>query len=383
MASFAPVYDKLAFIQQTAPNPASRRLPERNLPNWRRVLVRLREAATRPESRYGRGAATSMPDEKTSQAVRFLTEIALNKRTTAVLTSNQAPDDGARFVQGADGRRIAYSEFGAMDGPPVIYCHGFPSSRREAMLLHANAVATGTRLIAPDRPGYGDSDHASERTMIGWSDDIALLADCLRLERFAMLGVSGGGPYALACAANMPGRISACSLVCPLGPIYHDELLNQMSWAARASLMMGRQPSWFGDILLGGPTTSMLQGWPNLVEGMRSIAAAPADRQVLAQGDNSAILNRTIADAMRNGAQGARRDLILYAHDWQIAFSDIQVSINIWHGQADGTAPVEHARWYAKHLPDATLVELPGEGHYSVPLLYGQQILMNLHQNQF
>ena len=293
---------------------------------------------------------------------------------------DQTPDDSARFVETANGRRIAYSEFGAPTGRPAIYCHGFPSSRREAMLLHSNASSTNIRLIAPDRPGYGDSDDQPDRQIADWSDDIALLADRLGLQKFGLIGVSGGGPYALACAAHIPERLIGCALVCPLGPIYIDQLLNQMHWGARTNLMMGKQAQWIGDLLFGSPTTALLGRWPGLVEDMRNIAAPPADRDVLDRGDNTAILNKTIADAMRNGAHGARRDLVLYTHDWHLPFADITTPISIWHGDADGTAPIGHARWYAKHLPDASLTELPGEGHYSVPVLYSGQILAKLFE---
>ncbi|MGB5735330.1 MAG: alpha/beta hydrolase [Thiohalocapsa sp.] len=287
-------------------------------------------------------------------------------------------DDAAQFVETQDGRRLAYAEFGAADGRPVIYCHGFPSSRREAMLLHRNAIDAGARIIAPDRPGYGDSDPAPERGIADWGEDVAHLADRLQLRKFGLIGVSGGGPYALACAASIPQRIAGCALICPLGPIYIDEVLRQMGLAVRTNLMIGKQPAWLGDLMFGGHTTSLLQRWPNLVEDIRSIAAPAADRAVLADNDTSALLNQTIADAMRNGAPGARRDLTLYTHDWQLNFADIKQSISIWHGTDDGTVPIEHARWYADHLPNVDLVEIPNEGHYSVPVLFSTQILMHL-----
>ena len=81
---------------------------------------------------------------------------------------------------------------------------------------------------------------------------------------------------------------------------------------------------------------------------------------------------------MRNGAPGARSDLRLYTHPWEIPFADISAPIRIWHGQADGTVPVEHARWYAREIASADLTELADEGHYSVPLCYSRQILAEL-----
>jgi len=292
------------------------------------------------------------------------------------------PDDGPHYVQLPDGRRLACAEYGVAGGHPVLYCHGFPSSRREARLLHGAAVAAGARIIAPDRPGYGDSDDAPGRTLADWAGDCAALVEALELARFAIVGVSGGGPYALACAEHLPehlqARCTACTLVCPLGAIYHDDLLNQMNPAARASLRLGRQPAWVANLVYGAPTTALLAHWPDLVEQVRHVGAPPADRTVLREGDTARILNQTIADAMQRGAPGARRDLSLYTHDWRLDLASINRPIRIWHGEADGTVPIGHARWLAAQLPQARLTELPGEGHYSVPIRYAREILCEL-----
>nr|WP_276570834.1 alpha/beta hydrolase [Halochromatium glycolicum] len=290
------------------------------------------------------------------------------------------------MVTTGSGRRIAFSRFGAEDGYPALYAHGFPSSRQEARLMHEAARELGVRLISIDRPGYGDSDPAPDRCIIDWPDDVAALADALELKRFALIGVSGGGPYMLACAWRLSqceahplhGRVSACLLVCPLGAIYRTEQLNQMHWAIRLNLGVGKQPQWLADLLFGAPTTALFARWPALVENSRSLAAPLADRQVLSDPKVRAILNRTIADAMRNGASGARRDLRLYTHDWGMRLEEIEFPVRIWHGQADGTVPIEHARWYAKQIPAASLTERPGEGHYSIQVCYCRQMLAEL-----
>ncbi|WP_462321505.1 alpha/beta fold hydrolase [Halochromatium sp.] len=303
------------------------------------------------------------------------------------MTPSQTPPlEQLELAITASGRRIAFSQLGDPQGKPIIYAHGFPSSRREAWLVHASACEAGARIISLDRPGYGDSDHAPGRLLSDWSDDVLCVADQLGLERFGLIGISGGGPYVLACAWRLAqaapdspqGRITACALVCPLGPIYRNEQLEQMHWAARLNLRIGQQPEWMSGLLFGSPTTALLEHWPALVENTRSLAAPPTDRSVLADPEIGAILNRTIADAMRNGAPGARRDLHLYMHDWDIPFEQIVLPISIWHGQADGTVPIEHGRWYAEQLPNASLTELPGEGHYSVPFRYSRQILSEL-----
>lgn len=297
--------------------------------------------------------------------------------------ADQLPDDASlNLLQRPGGRRLAYAEFGAADGMPVLYCHGFPSSRREALLLHAGALAQGARIIAADRPGYGDSDDAPGRALGDWADDLLALADHLGLARFALLGVSGGGPYAVAAAWRLareaPGRLAGAALICPLGPVYQARLLNQMSPAVRTSLGVARATPWLVELVYGGVTAALLERCPGLVEEVRSMAAPEVDRAVLASGDTAAILNQTVIDAMRQGAIGPRRDLLLYTQDWGLPFAEVSQPLRIWHGDQDGTVPIEHARWYADHLPAATLTELPGEGHYSVPLRYTDRILTAL-----
>lgn len=292
------------------------------------------------------------------------------------------PDTPPRFIDAPDGRRLAYAEYGDPDGVPLLYCHGFPSSRREALLLHPAAVAAGARIIAADRPGYGESDDAPGRRITDWSDDLRRLADHLGLEHFGLLGISGGGPYAVVAAHGIgtgdPGRIDRCALICPLGPIYDHDLRHCMGLAVRASFDVARHTPWLIDIVYGSPTAAALEHWPGIVEAVRAAAAPAVDRRVLAEGDNAALLNRTIADAMQRGARGARRDLVLYTHDWQVPFEQITLPIRIWHGTDDGTVPIEHARWYAANLPNARLTELPGAGHFSVPLRHGPAILAEL-----
>jgi pimeloyl-ACP methyl ester carboxylesterase len=272
-------------------------------------------------------------------------------------------DERVYHVSLPDRRRIACSEYGDPAGRPVIYCHGFPSSRHEALLLHDNAVAEGARVIAIDRPGYGESDYQPGRTILDWPADVAAVADQLELERFALIGVSGGGPYALACAALIPERLSACTLVCALGPIYLDELLATMHWAPRSQLTMARSTPILSHIVFGALTAGILAYWPETVENFRALSAPEVDCRELEKDSIRRILNTTIRDAVRAGARGVRQDLMLYTRPWGIPFQEIRFPVQLWHGEADGTVPVAHTRWYAAHLPRATANYLPNEGH--------------------
>ena len=99
-----------------------------------------------------------------------------------------------------DGRSLGYAAYGDPQGKPLFFFHGFPSSRLEAQFTEGVAGRLGARIIAIDRPGFGRSDFKKERRIRDWPDDVLALADALGIDRFAVLGVSGGGPYAAACA---------------------------------------------------------------------------------------------------------------------------------------------------------------------------------------
>src|SRR5690349_8778546 len=116
-------------------------------------------------------------------------------------------------IQLRDGRKLAYREVGPSDGAPLIHCHGHPSSRIEVLLLGEQAILQGVRLIVFDRPGIGRSDPKPTFSLLDWPDDVAEAANQLGIEHFAISGLSGGGPFALACAYKMPERLTACGLI--------------------------------------------------------------------------------------------------------------------------------------------------------------------------
>src|SRR6185312_3853086 len=116
--------------------------------------------------------------------------------------SVKGPAETEHRVRLADGRTLACLELGDPSGPPVLYFHGYPGSRLEARVAAAAARRLGLRLLAVDRPGFGQSTFQTGRSIGAWAADVAALADRLALGRFSIVGVSGGGPYALACAAS-------------------------------------------------------------------------------------------------------------------------------------------------------------------------------------
>ena len=143
-----------------------------------------------------------------------------------------------------DGRRLAYAEYGQPDGVPVFYFHGAPSSRLEPLLIGYETWARfGLRIIAPDRPGMGQSDFQANRGFSDWPKDVVALADALGLGQFAVLGNSGGGPYVAVCAARIPERLSAAVIVSGGWRMDWPEAKNNMPFVNRLVMILaGKAP---------------------------------------------------------------------------------------------------------------------------------------------
>jgi len=131
-----------------------------------------------------------------------------------------------------DGRMLGYAEYGAPEGKPVFYFHGFPGSRLDWPFSDADDSATqlNARIIAVDRPGMGLSDFKRGREIRDWPDDVAEVSDMLQLDRFAVLGISGGGPYAASCAYKIPERLTAMAIVSGMGPFEAPHMKDGTSW---------------------------------------------------------------------------------------------------------------------------------------------------------
>jgi pimeloyl-ACP methyl ester carboxylesterase len=286
-------------------------------------------------------------------------------------------DDVAKKIVLGDGRALGYTEYGDPGGKPLFYFHGFPASRFEAELTASAAKKAGLRIIAADRPGFGISDGKPGRTIPGWADDVTELADALGIGRFAILGVSGGGPYALACARMIPQRLTAAGIVCSLGPLSGTGLLTEMRWPARLFFGLSlRSPSLLRLVLdLIGP---FLRRQPSATLNLLTTAAPAADRTVLARPEVKRILAASMKEAFRDGVQGAIAELELYSRPWGFAPAEISETVHLWHGTADATVPPSHGRYLAAALPHCRAAFVSGEGHFSLPLGHMEEILRTL-----
>lgn len=267
----------------------------------------------------------------------------------------------------ADGRQLACCQFGDPAGAPVLYCHGFPGSGLEARFAAAAAHRAGVCLLAPDRPGFGRSDPRGAHELDAWSDDAVALLDALGLERAAVLGISGGAPYALGLAARRAERVAVVALIGPLGPLDGADGTAGMSALARLSFHLAhRRPrvqAGFFHVLAGGIRLSPERAFRLLTGNL-----GRADRALLAQPDICRIWIDSLRAAVDQGADAAIAELRRYARPWPFAPAAIATPVRIWHGQADRVVPVAHGRRLARELPRVAAQWPRDEGHFSLPV---------------
>ncbi len=276
-----------------------------------------------------------------------------------------------------DGRRLAYAEYGVRGGVPVVYCHGFPSSRLEVRFAHAAAVEARLRLIAPDRPGFGRSDPRPGRRLVDWPADVAALLRDLAIERYSVLGVSGGAPYALACAVAHAQRLDGVALVGGLGPIDEPALARQMPWHARLARPLARHTPVLVRLYFALLVAGLRLAGPLLLAlFVRQLSAA--DRAALADAAVRQALLETFREAARQGASAWVDDFSIYVHPWGFDLSRVDVPVQLWHGGQDRVVAPAVAHRVAKELAHCHPHILPHDGHYSLPLRHAHDILRAL-----
>lgn len=282
--------------------------------------------------------------------------------------------DLAHTLRLPDGRQLGYAEYGDPAGRPVFFFHGLPGSRLTLCSADATAATLGLRMIAPERPGYGLSDFQPGRTLLDWPADVARLADALQIERFAVIGLSGGGPHALACAATLPERLTRCLLICSLGPLCSPELIGALPFSARLTYGMGRRVpfSLLQEVLR--PVARRAAYSPEVLFPRMTCLLPRADRLALRDPVIVARMQESQAEAYRPGPAATAWETLLLLRPWGFDLASIRIPVHLWHGALDRTVPIVLARALERMLPDCTATYYPDEGHF---LLYkhGAEIL--------
>jgi pimeloyl-ACP methyl ester carboxylesterase len=264
-----------------------------------------------------------------------------------------------------DGRRLGYAEYGRSGGEAFFYFHGHPGARLEARFAASAADVAGVRMVALDRPGYGLSDDKPSRTILDWPDDVAEAADLLGVGSFCVVGGSGGAPYALACAHRLPDRVVRAGLISGVGPHDVPGIAKGMRWQNRVGFRWGARWPWLARALMRSMERNIRDRPDRTIEALTR-AMSPVDAAVARRPEVRALLADVVAEAFRQGSEGAARDVVLLGRPWGFSVSEIRPTVYLWQGEADVLVPPAMGRYLAARIPDCRARFLPGEGHLLV-----------------
>jgi pimeloyl-ACP methyl ester carboxylesterase len=273
-----------------------------------------------------------------------------------------------------DGRTLAMATVGKADGPPIFHCHGNGSSRLEVLTVHSVAEQLGVRLMSLDRPGIGGSDPKPGYRLLDWPYDVVEVADQLGIERFAIEGLSGGAPFALACAYTIPHRLTACGLISPAtGPFIQQA----GSFALRTEVWMLVHVPWLVRALfrlslrLSGSDEANLE--QKLVRAGARLGVA--DHQVLSIPEIRKAFAQATAESFRQAADASTKDGVVYSRPWGFQVEAITFEkLFLWQGEQDRVMPTAAARRLSQALPHCTATFYPDEGHLSTFVNHAQDI---------
>jgi len=285
------------------------------------------------------------------------------------------PERPNQQIRLQDGRRLGFAEYGDPRGRPILYFHGWPSSRLEARAMRQVIAEMGLRVIAPDRPGYGLSDFKPERAIGDWTDDVLALADHLNLPGFTVLGVSGGGPYAIACGAKLPQRLTRVLLVCSMGPTNTPEATKGMVPLNRSLLAFAQHVPWIAQRVAGFCLRTLWGTGDQVIPEQIEACLPERDQQTLSDPELRRLLTESSREGLRLGVEGAAWDGFLFSRPWGFDLQRIQVPVHLWHGEKDVVVPASMGHFLAKNIPGCVARFYPEDGHFSLPFSRIREIL--------
>ncbi|HEX7131194.1 MAG TPA: alpha/beta hydrolase [Iamia sp.] len=275
-------------------------------------------------------------------------------------------------------RRLGFAEFGPPEGRAVVWLHGTPGARRqipeEARVL---AHELGLRIIGIDRPGIGSSSPHLYPNVLGFAADLATVADGLGVGDMAVIGLSGGGPYALAAAHAMPDRVVAAAVLGGVAPTKGPDAIRGglVDLGVRLAPLVALTHVPTGIFLTGAVRLARPVASPGL--DLYARLSPAGDRALLRRPEFKAMFLDDLLNGSRKQLSAPLADVLLFTKDWGFRVGDVTVPVRWWHGDADHIIPFAHGEHMVSLLPDAELHVLHGESHLG-GLGAGEHILTTL-----
>ncbi|MCX6395680.1 MAG: alpha/beta hydrolase [Propionibacteriales bacterium] len=272
--------------------------------------------------------------------------------------------EGSVAVRG--GRRLSFAEFGTPQGAPVFWLHGTPGGRRQVPVeARRFALENDLRIIGVDRPGIGTSTPHLYDDVLDWTGDLTLLADNLGLDTFRVIGLSGGGPYALAAGAALPERVHGVGVLGGVAPTKGADAIRGglVEIAPYAAPVLGAVRLPLSYALAAG--IRMVRPLAGVAIGTYGVFQPRGDRELLARPEFKAMFLDDLINGARFQVGAPLADIILFTKHWGFDAADVTVPVRWWHGNDDHIIPHAHGVHMAARLPDAVFATIDGESHLS------------------
>jgi len=280
-----------------------------------------------------------------------------------------------KLIRLHDGRSLGYVESGDPQGVPVLFFHGFGTTR-VVCPPDEPARQLGIRLIAVDRPGLGLSTPKPGRRLLDWPDDVRQLADQLGLKRFSLVGWSGGGPYALACARRLPDRIDSIAIVSGAAPLAETTRTDYLRRFDRNAVLAAGKAPWIIRLALWHWGRAQRRDAERFFEESL-VDMCAADQEVLSEPGLRSQMIANSVELYRQGGRGMYDEALVLARPWGFEMSELRIPVEIWHGARDRTVPVAMSDHLAESIPNARLRLFADEGHHLI-YRYWPEILSSL-----
>ncbi|MCL2542316.1 MAG: alpha/beta hydrolase [Nocardioidaceae bacterium] len=263
-----------------------------------------------------------------------------------------------------DGRRLSFAEYGSVHGAALVWMHGTPGARRQIPLeAREYAEEHGLRLIGIDRPGIGTSTPYLYPNVLDWTVDLAMLLDGLGIDTLRVIGLSGGGPYALAAGAALPDRVHAVGVLGGVAPTRGEDAAEggiiQLAVHCAPFLTAARLPA-------GIALTTAIRLVKPLASPCLDLYAAVqpvGDKRLLGRPGFKAMFLDDLLNGSRFQTSAPLADLVLFTRDWGFRLDDVTVPVRWWHGNADHIVPFAHGMHVVDRVPNATMSVIEGESH--------------------
>ena len=265
-------------------------------------------------------------------------------------------------VKAPTGGKLSVESLGDPEGKPVFLLHGTPGSRNgprpRGVVLHRR----GIRLISYDRPGYPGSDRQPKRQVVDAAADVEAIADYFGIERFSIIGRSGGGPHALACAARLYSRVICAAALSSLAPYDAEDFnwtagmvdSNVRAYSDDENVVIAQLEDKAGQVKRNSDGLLRLL-WPDLVGHDKEVIGDIALRQLIAQ---------IHVEALRDTADGWIDDVIALRTPWGFDPADIKVPVKLWAGRDDAFSPASHTEWLERRINKAEVEIESGRAHF-------------------